>query len=121
MSGPGMSRIHRHRTGAELAAEDIVRRMRRGDSSCAGTFGIWMDCVASCLASMVLHINPGIIVIGGGLSGIDEIYQRLPEVLSDHLLSGIEPPVIAPGQHGGGGAVRGAAIAGAQNCHRTGA
>ncbi len=121
VSGPGMSRIHKHRNGTEMPVVDIVGGMRKGESACAETFDIWIDCVASCLASMVLHINPGIIVIGGGLSGITEIYERLPRVLPGHLLSGVEPPIISPGRYGGASAVRGAAIVGAQHCGWNGA
>ena len=121
VSGPGMSRIHEHLTGTRMPVVDIVAGMRKGDGSCAETFDIWIDCVASCLASMVLHINPDIIVIGGGLSGIEEIYERLQAALSGQLLDRIEPPVIAPGKHGGTSGVRGAAIVGAQGSGWTGA
>lgn len=121
VSGPGISRIHEHLTGKAVPAAEVVDGMRKGDASCTGTFDIWIDCVASCLASMVLHINPGIIVIGGGLSEIQEIYERLPGALSAHLLDRIEPPVIAPARHGGASGVRGAAIVGAQECGWSGA
>ncbi len=121
VSGPGMSRIHEHLTGKAVPAAEVVDGMRKGEASCIGTFDIWTDCVASCLASMVLHINPSIIVIGGGLSEIQEIYERLPGALSGHLLDRIEPPVIAPAKHGGASGGRGAAIVGAQECGWTGA
>ena len=121
VSGPGMSRIHEHVTGAPMPTVDIVGGMRRGESASNKVFDIWIDCLASSFAAMVLHINPDIIVIGGGLSGISEIYQRLPAVLSGHLLSGIEPPVIAPAEFGAASGVRGAAIVGAQGRGWTGA
>ena len=114
VSGPGMSRIHGRLTGTRMPVLDIVGGMRKSDASCTETFDIWINCVASCFASMVLHINPGIIVIGGGLSGIQEIYERLQAALSGQLLGRIEPPVLVPGKHGGASGVRGAAIVGAQ-------
>ena len=120
VSGPGMSRIHEHLTETRMPVKDIVGGMREDDASCERTFDIWIDCVASCLASMVLHINPGIIVIGGGLSAIEEIYQRLPGALSGHLPARIEPPGIVPARHGGTSGVRGAAIVGAQERGWTG-
>ena len=121
VSGPGLSRIHEHMTGSFLPVAGIVSGMRNGVSSCGKAFDTWVDCLAGGLAAMVLHINPDVIVIGGGLSEIAEIYERLPAVLSGHLLSGIDPPVIAPAQYGAASGVRGAAIVGAQGRGWTGA
>ena len=115
VSGPGMSRIHEHLTGKSMEAADIVGGMREGDASSLEAFAIWIDCLASCVASMVLHINPGIIVIGGGLSGIRELFEHLPEALTSYLLDGTDPPAIVPARHGSASGVRGAAIVGAHH------
>ena len=113
VSGPGLARIHEHVAGVSMPVGEIVGGIRKGDASCLETFGIWIDCLASCIASMVLHINPGIIVIGGGLSEIAELYERLPEALNGYLLDGAGPPAIVPAMHGAASGVRGAAIVGA--------
>ena len=120
VSGPGLSRIHEHLAGSRPSADRIVRMMRAGEASCARAFDIWIDCVASCFAQLVLHVNPDIIVVGGGLSRIPELYERAPEALSGCLLAGIEPPAIAPAKHGDASGVRGAAIVAAQRCGWTG-
>lgn len=114
VSGPGLSRIHEHLIGSGLPAADIVAGMRRGETSCRKAFEIWIDCLASCFGSMVLQINPGIIVIGGGLSGIPELYERLPAALSGFLLAGTQPPAVVAAKHGDASGARGAAIAGAR-------
>ena len=115
VSGPGFSRIYKHLTESRLSALEIVRCMREGAESCAKVFDIWIDCLASCFSQLILHVNPDIIVIGGGLSRISELYDRLPEVLSVHLFGDIQPPAIVPARYGDASGVRGAAIVGARN------
>ena len=110
VSGPGLSRIHKHISGDAEVPEDLVDGMRAGDPACCRTLDIWLDCVASCFAHLVLQINPDIIVVGGGLSGIDMLYSQLPARLSECLFVGVDPPPIKPAKFGEASGVRGAAI-----------
>ena len=110
VSGRGLSRLHSHVAGVELPSERVIAGMRAGDTHCMQTFDIWLDCVASCFAQLVLQINPEIIVVGGGLSRTDELYSRLPALLPQYLLAGIPLPEIAPAKFGDASGVRGAAI-----------
>ena len=120
VSGQGLSRIHAHVAGSGLAADGVVEGMRAGNASCQRAFGIWIDCVASCFAQLVLHINPEAIVVGGGLSRIGELYERLPSTLSKYLFGGIPSPDILPARFGDASGVRGAAIHAARRCGWTG-
>ena len=115
VSGPGLSRIYQHVAGSRLSVPKLVLRMRAGDALCAKAFGIWIDCLASCFAQLVLHVNPDIIVVGGGLSRIPELYEQVPGALSRYLFADIEPPAIVRAKYGDASGVRGAAIVGAQN------
>ena len=116
VSGRGLSRIHAHVAGSTLSAKRLVERMRGGEESCNRAFDIWIDCVASCFVQMILHINPEIIVVGGGLSQIRELYRQLPQALSKYLFGGVQPPSIVPAKFGDASGVRGAAIFAAQRC-----
>ena len=101
---------------SDLSAPEIVKGLRAGRHRPAPkAFEVWLDCLASCFAQLILHVNPDIIVIGGGLSRIPELYKRLPGALSRHLFGDIRPPVVAPAKYGDASGVRGAAIIGAQN------
>lgn len=115
VSGPGLSRIFRHFADSDFSAREIVNGVRAGEPLCVHVFEVWLDCLASCFAQLILHVNPDIIVIGGGLSRIPELYDRLPQVLLRHLFGAIEPPPIAPAKYGDASGVRGAAIIGAQD------
>ena len=120
VSGRGMARIHAEVGASRLAAAEIVDGMRAGEASCRRAFDIWLDCVASCFGQLILQINPEIIVLGGGLSKIDELYSLLPSALSKYLFEGIPPPEIVPARFGDAGGARGAAIYAAQRHGSTG-
>ena len=120
VSGRGLSRIHAHAGGEGLVADRVVDGMRAGEASCQRAFEIWLDCLASCFAQLVLHINPEIVVVGGGLSRIAELYRRLPPMLSECLFGGIPAPEVVPARFGDASGVRGAAIHAAQRCGWTG-
>ena len=120
VSGRGLSQLHAHVAKSPVSPRKLVQGMRAGEQSCRDAFSIWIDCLASCFAQLILHINPQIIVVGGGLSKIDELYGLLPPALSKHLFGGVRPPGIVPAKFGDASGVRGAAIFAAQRCGWTG-
>ena len=90
-------------------AADIIARMRSGDVIAIKAFDAYVDRLARALAGVINIVDPQVIVLGGGMSKVDELYQRLPMALpryvfSDDLRTRILPPV-----HGDASGVRGAA------------
>ena len=68
-----------------------------------------MDRLARGLASVINVIDPDVIVLGGGLSSISALYERVPllwgqYIFSDHVVTRLLRPV-----HGDSSGVRGAA------------
>jgi fructokinase len=68
-----------------------------------------MDRLARGLASVINLIDPGVIVLGGGLSAISMLYEQVPRfwsryIFSDRVVTPLLPPV-----HGDSSGVRGAA------------
>lgn len=114
VSGPGLARLARHYINEEIDSAECVALMRRGDSAAARVIDIWIDCVASVTSQLVLHINPDVIVLGGGMSNIDELYDRLPSATQTMLPWTISPPPIRRALFGDASGVRGAAIIGAR-------
>jgi len=55
-----------------------------------------------------------VLVIGGGLSDIDEIFQALPAAIGRHLFSGVTVPPVRRAEYGAASGERGAAILGAR-------
>jgi predicted NBD/HSP70 family sugar kinase len=54
-------------------------------------------------------LDPEVIVLGGGLSKIEDLYESLPRLLPRHVFSDrVDTPVLPP-RHGDSSGVRGAA------------
>jgi fructokinase len=54
-------------------------------------------------------LDPDVIVLGGGLSQIDELYTRVPELWSGYVFSDHVATALRPAVHGDSSGVRGAA------------
>jgi fructokinase len=109
LSGPGLARDHRERTGATLDPAEIARRAAAGDPACEATLSRYEDRMARALASVLNVLDPDVVVLGGGLSNLARLYDRVPprwgmHVFSDHVLTRLVPPA-----HGDASGVRGAA------------
>ena len=109
LSGPALAMDHNRHGGQKLSAPDIAEAAAAGDPECRATLERYMDRLARGLASVINLIDPGAIVLGGGLSGISALYERVPRlwtryVFSDRVTTPLLPPV-----HGASSGVRGAA------------
>ena len=77
LSGPGLARDHARHTGAALGAEAIVERSG-SDEAAARTLQRYENRLARALASVINVLDPEVIVLGGGLSNIEHLYQNIP-------------------------------------------
>ncbi len=109
LSGPGLAAEHRRIYGQEMDGHGIVAAAATGDASASATVARWRERLARSLAVAVNLLDPDVIVIGGGLSRIESLYEPLPDMLSKWCFSdGISTPV-RPALHGDASGVRGAA------------
>ena len=91
------------------SSETLVARMRVGDPDAAEAFDRYVSRVARGLAVVCDLIDPDVIVLGGGMSNIAELAERLPKAIAPHVFSDVfETPVVAA-MHGDSSGVRGAA------------
>jgi fructokinase len=72
VSGTGIAAGHRRRSGQALSAEAIVRAMRAGEPDARRTYDLFLDRLARGLAHVVNILEPDVIVLGGGLSAVDD-------------------------------------------------
>lgn len=109
LSGPGMSsgfqQIHQSNPGSR----EIVRRSNQGDEVCQSFMGIYFDQMARALAHVINILDPDAIVLGGGMSNIDQIYHEIPDRLPDYVFSDYVATPILKARHGDASGVRGAA------------
>ncbi len=98
LSGPGMAKRFSCMTGRVLNAHEVVLAMRAGDAQAAAFMQRYYDWLAQGLASVINLFDPDVIVLGGGLSQIDELYTQVPKrwqqwVFSDEVVTQLKPPL----------------------------
>jgi fructokinase len=109
LSGPGVARDHLEATGEGLDATTIAARAADGDERCERTLARYEERLTRALAAVINLLDPDVIVLGGGLSNLARLYERVPGrwgawVFSDRVDTPLRPP-----QHGDSSGVRGAA------------
>ena len=97
VSGTGFAR------DAGMSAENAVT------SGNVVALDLYIDRLARGLAGVVDLLDPDIIVMGGGMSNIARLYERLPEAIASHVFSDVFTTPIAKALHGDSSGVRGAA------------
>jgi fructokinase len=109
LSGPGIARDHRARTGRDWDAERIARAARDGDGEAAAALDRHAERLARSLATVINLLDPDAIVLGGGLSNLTRLYDEVPKLWQGYVFSDrADTPLLAP-RHGDSSGVRGAA------------
>lgn len=109
VSGPGLAADHRRATGGELGAEAIVAAAAAGDMPSRATLDRHAQRLARGLAHVVNILDPHVVVLGGGLSRLAHLYERLPALMTPHLFTDNAAVDIRPPRWGDASGVRGAA------------
>ncbi|MDH5661303.1 MAG: ROK family protein, partial [Gammaproteobacteria bacterium] len=81
----------------------------QGDEYAQESLKLYEERLAKSLATIINVIDPDVIVLGGGMSNIKQLYKNIPKrwdkyVFSDHINTKLVPP-----KHGDSSGVRGAA------------
>ena len=113
ISGTGLAADHARRTGAMVTAEEIIRLMRAGDPEARTSYDLYLDRLARGMAHVVQILDPDVIVLGGGMSDVDELYRDLPARIAPWVFSDVFMTPIRRNRHGASSGVRGAAWLGA--------
>jgi fructokinase len=109
LSGPGLARESRDRGGRDLTPEAIALAASNGDREAVACFELYQDRLARSLAGVINVLDPDKIVLGGGLSNIAQLYEKLPAMVERYAFSdGIDTPIVRA-RHGDSSGVRGAA------------
>ena len=109
ISGSGLERDYLETAGVRLSGPEIVALSEAGDPAGEASLERLEDRIARGFAGLVHILDPDAIVIGGGLSRLDRLYRRLPELLSQYTFGGpVETPILKA-VHGDASGVRGAA------------
>jgi fructokinase len=108
-SGRAFEAEYAQHTGIELKAADILAQMRRGDRLSRLLWNRYVDRAARGLSVVVNTLDPDILVMGGGMSNVEELYIDLPPALAGYTFSPVFETPIRKAIHGDSSGVRGAA------------
>lgn len=114
LSGPGLSRDHHAATGGSGDAEVIVARAASGDAAAALTLARYEGRLARALASIINVVDPDAIVLGGGISNIERLYEHVPRLWKPFVFSDRVNTPLLRARYGDASGVRGAAWIGAE-------
>jgi len=109
ISGTGFARDHALEYGGELSALQIVHAMRSGDKKAAQSFDRFLTRLGRALAQVINLLDPDCIVLGGGMSNVDEIYPAIQTQILPYTFSKTVRTPVRKALHGDSSGVRGAA------------
>jgi predicted NBD/HSP70 family sugar kinase len=110
LSGPALARDHESNAGETITADAIVVQSRQGEPVARLTLGRYMGRLARALATVINVLDPHVIVLGGGLSNIDALYEGVPRLWSEWVFSDVVRTRLVRNRHGDSSGVRGAAM-----------
>jgi len=109
LSGPGLAADHARSNGGATDAATIVAGAERGDPACLRTLERYESRLARALAHVINVVDPDVIVLGGGLSNIDRLYENVPRLWGAWVFADAVDTPLVRHRHGDSSGVRGAA------------
>jgi fructokinase len=109
LSGPGLARDFQAAGGEVIEASEIVSRAAAGDRRAEACLQRYDDRMARALAAVINLLDPDVIVLGGGLSNLDRLYDQVPARWGDFVFSDTVRTRLVKAAHGDSSGVRGAA------------
>jgi len=110
VSGPGLERDHAVAApDCRLTSHEIVARAGAGDPLAVTTLDRYVDRVARGLATVINVVDPDVVVLGGGMSNIPELANRVQRALPGYVFTDECTTRVRKNIHGDSSGVRGAA------------
>jgi len=106
LSGRGMQAAY---GDSSLTAREIAEAAAKGDARAGAAIERYATRLAKGLASVINVLDPDVVVLGGGLSNIDALYERVPQLWRDWVFSDRVDTRLVRARHGDSSGVRGAA------------
>ena len=109
LSGPGLSADHLAMTGMATTAAEITAAAQVGEPDAVATLDRYIERLAAGLATVINVLDPAVIVLGGGVSNIQALYEQVPQRWDRYVFSDRVDTQLAQNLHGDSSGVRGAA------------
>lgn len=109
LSGPGFSNDFASAGGEAIPASEIAALAALGNQVAVAALDRYTDRLARAVSGVINILDPDIVVLGGGLSNLDIIYDALPNMLEQYVFSDVCDTPCVRNKHGDSSGVRGAA------------
>lgn len=110
IAGPGLVRLAGD-FGLDVPdVPTLAQLWRAGDTTALQVRDCFVDLVGAVFASVAMMNDPDVIVMGGGLSLLDEVVEAVPGAIERHLFTGFTAPRVVRARFGDASGARGAAI-----------
>ncbi|HEY3796938.1 MAG TPA: ROK family protein [Caulobacteraceae bacterium] len=109
ISGTAFCDDYQRTAGVRLTGDAIMGRARGGETAAQAALTRYVDRLGRALAMICNIVDPNVIVFGGGMSNVTELYERVPPVTARYAFSDVFVTAIRQAQYGDSSGVRGAA------------
>ena len=109
LSGPGLETTTKRSYQQTVDSRFIAEEISNNEPQAIALIEEYCDKLAAALAIVINILDPEKIVLGGGLSNIDAIYEMTPEFLPKYVFSDHVSTRIVRAEYGDSSGVRGAA------------
>lgn len=117
VSGTGLERDYAIRSGAfktedkvfAVNGKEIMQRRASGEELAQISFKAYVNRLARAIANYANFLDPDVIVFGGGMSNVDELYELLPQAIQPYIFGGEFSTPIVKAKYGDSSGGRGAA------------
>ena len=95
ISGGGLGRIYQQWWGRKASVQEIVLGFRGGEPAAREVFGEFIEHFGIAMSNVIDLLDPDMVVLGGGLSNIDELYTLgRAEVQKKIFSDSMETPIV---------------------------
>ena len=112
ISGTGIETQYKSTWGEELSTAEIVAQYRKGDDKASSIMNEFFEHFGISIANLIKFLDPDVIVLGGGVSNVDEIYTEGLERVKKYVFHNDLYTPIVKNQCGDSAGVLGAAYIG---------
>jgi len=109
LSGPGLQRDFFQGSGKDLSPTNIGAQALKGDQEAEEALQRYEHRLARGLATVINVLDPEVIVLGGGMSNLERVYEHVPMLWGTWVFSDRVDTRLVGAVHGDSSGVRGAA------------
>lgn len=109
IAGTGFKNDYFRVTGEALSTHDIIANAENGEPRAVAALDRYIDRLARALGVVANIVDPDVIVLGGGMSNVKDLYTRVPQIWDRYMFTDVCRTPLLQAVHGDSSGVRGAA------------